>query len=219
MTTPQERKERSEQKILKRGIGINKWLPMIPPSSTVKLRDIDDICRRAIAALLSTQVAFEISNQNYKDVKFFVDLMKKFNVSDCLNAKEQNLVNAVFSQQDVTDVIWEYECYWSLVWALGLVDDIEDAGTVCDCETAVHLVADCGSYEEFRSKCKIRDIEEILDMLDLYYRYHWATVQHKWIDKELPIGDLNEEIVFERRRGLEWLISDEDNWYDISLDT
>lgn len=219
MTSPQERKERSEQKILKKGIGINKWLPMIPPSSTVKLRDIDDICRRAIAALLSTQVAFEISNQNYKDVKFFVDLMKQFNVSDCLNAKEQNLVNAVFSQQDVTDVIWEYECYWSLVWALGLVDDIEDAGTVCDCETAVHLVADCGSYEEFRSKCKIRDIEEILDMLDLYYRYHWATVQHKWIDKELPIGDLNEEIVFERRRGLEWLISDEDNWYDISLDT
>lgn len=219
MTTPQERKERSEQKILKKGIGINKWLPMIPPSSTVKLRDIDDICKRAIAALLSTQVAFEISNQNYKDVKFFIDLMKQFNVSDCLNVKEQNLVNAQFSEQDVIDVIWEYECYWSLVWALGLVDNIEDAGAVCDCETAVHLVADCADYEEFKSKCKMRDIEDILDMLDLYYRYHWATVQHKWIDKELPIGDLNEEIVYERRRGLEWLISDEDNWYDISLDT
>lgn len=219
MTSPQERKECSEQKIIKKGIGINRYLPMVPPSSAVKLRDIDDVCKRAIAALLSTQVAFEISNQNYKDVKFFIDLMYKFNVRDCLNPKEQNLVNAQFSAQDVTDVVWEYECYWSLVWALGLIGDIEDASSVCDCNTAVHLVADCEDFEEFKSKCRMRDIEEILDMLDLYYRYHWATVQNRWIDKQLPIGDLNEEIVYERRRGLEWLISDEDNWFDISLDT
>lgn len=219
MTTPQERKERSEQKILKKGIGINKYLPMIPPSNTVKLRDIDDVCKRAIAALLSIQIAFEISNQNYKDVKFFIDLMDNFNVRNCLNPKEQNLVNAMFSQQDVTDVVWEYECYWSLVWALGLIDNIEDAGSVCDCEKAVHLVADCGDFEEFKSKCRMRDVEEILDMLDLYYRYHWATVQHRWIDDKLPIGNLNEEVVYERRRGLEWLISDTDNWFDISLDT
>ena len=56
-------------------------------------------------------------------------------------------------------------------------------------------------------------------MLDLYYRYHWAVVQHEKIDKKCPIGGLNTDAVSERRRGLEWLISDTDDWNRISLDT
>ncbi len=34
-----------------------------------------------------------------------------------------------------------------------------------------------------------------------------------------PVGDISEEVVMERRRGLEWLIGGEDDWSDISLDT
>lgn len=221
MKTPEERKACSEQKIQAKGIAINAWLPMVPPSSEVTLKDTETVCRRAVAALLSTQIALDISNQDYGHVKFFIDLMNKFGVRDCLNPKEQNLVNGTFSQQDIADVVWEYECYWSLVWALGLIPDeaLEDAGTICDCQKASDLVAHCQSFAEFQSKCSMRDVEEILDMLDLYYRYHWATVEKKWVKPDLPIGNLNEEIVFERRRGLEWLICDTENWHDISLDT
>ena len=39
------------------------------------------------------------------------------------------------------------------------------------------------------------------------------------VDKTLPIGDLNMEVVFERRRGLEWLISQENDWHEIALHT
>lgn len=221
MKTPEERKALSEQKIQAKGIAINTWLPMVPPSSEVMLKDTETVCRRAIAALLSTQVALDISNQNYGHVKFFIDLMKKYGVMECLNTKERNLVNGTFSNQDAADVVWEYECYWSLVWALGLIadTDMEDAGKICDCQRAIRLVAECSGFEAFLSKCQMRDIEEILDMLDLYYRYHWATVEKKWVNPDLSIGNLNEEIVFERRRGLEWLISDQENWHDISLDT
>lgn len=38
-------------------------------------------------------------------------------------------------------------------------------------------------------------------------------------DKLTSIGALNPEVVVERRRGLEWLFSEEEDWNDISLDT
>lgn len=219
MILPEKRKENSEQKLIEKGIGINKSLPVIPTYDKIKLKDIDTVCKRAITSLISIQLAFDLPNQNDEDIRFILELMDKYNVKDCVNSKEQKLVNNEFSDQDLSDIVWEYECYWSLVWALGLIDDIEDAGGICDCDVAIHLVSDCDSYDEFKSKCKLRDIEEILDMLDLYYRYHWATVQQRCIDSNFPIGDLNEEVVFERRRGLEWLISDKNDWYDILLDT
>lgn len=219
MKTPQERKAISEKKIKAKGIGVFEGLPMIPPANEVCRKSLDDICKRAIAALLSTQIACDISEQRYDGVKFFIDHMKKFGVFDTLNEKEKHLVNGMFDQRDLVDVVWEYECFWALAWALGLVEDISDASQICDCEKAVHLVADCDSYETFRQNCKPRDIEEILDMLDLYYRYHWACVQNMHIDKNLPIGDLNMEVVFERRRGLEWLISQENDWHEIALHT
>ncbi len=219
MKTPQERKALSEQKIRAKGIGVFEGLPMIPPANEVCQKSLDAICKRAIAALLSTQIACDISEQQYGNVKFFIDLMKKYGVFDGLNEKEKHLVNGMFDQQDVVDVVWEYECFWALAWTLGLVEDISDASQICDCQKAVHLVSDCDSYEAFCRNCKPRDIEEILDMLDLYYRYHWACVQNMHVDKNLPIGDLNMEVVFERRRGLEWLISQENDWHEIALHT
>ena len=63
----------------------------------------------------------------------------------------------------------------------------------------------------------MRGIEEILDMLDLFYRYHWTTEDARLNLKKLP--KINGEVVAERRRGLEWLVSQEEDWNDISLDT
>ncbi|MBO7474834.1 MAG: DUF4272 domain-containing protein [Ruminococcus sp.] len=216
---PAERKANSEKIIAAKGIGINPGLPHTEPASQIKLRSLDEVCRRAIAALLSTQVGFGRSEQNDEDVNYFVGLMDYFGVKDCLNAKERRLVDGSYTQQDVIDVVWEYESYWTLVWALGLVDDITDAENICDCPQAVRFVSQSGSYEEFREKCSLRSADEIMDMLDLYYRYHWAVVQHESIDTKCPIGGLNTDAVSERRRGLEWLVCDTADWNDISLDT
>ena len=217
--TPAERKANSENIIAAYGIGINPGLQHTEPASQIKLRSLDEVCRRAIAALLSTQVGFGRSEQNDEDVNYFVGLMDYFGVKDCLNAKERRLVDGSYTQQDVIDVVWEYESYWTLVWALGLVDDITDAENICDCPQAVRFVSQSGSYEEFREKCSLRSADEIMDMLDLYYRYHWAVVQHESIDTKCPIGGLNNDAVSERRRGLEWLVCDTADWNDISLDT
>lgn len=54
-------------------------------------------------------------------------------------------------------------------------------------------------------------------MVDLYYRYYWAC-KEKIVNPETSIGRLNSDVVVERRRGLEWIISDTKDWYNISLD-
>lgn len=213
------RRNKSNEKIKSMGIACFEQLPMLEDSSQVKLRSLEAICKRAIACLLSTQIACDISDGNYEEsAELFEKLLKQYGVRECLNAAETRLFDGTYSEQDAINVVWTYEAYWSLVWALGLVEDISDSSDICDCEKAIRLVGDCASYEEFKQKCKLRNIEEILDMLDLYYRYHWATTE-KRINPETPIGNLNPDVVVERRRGLEWLISDEVDWFEISLDT
>jgi len=218
--TPEERRRINNDKIKSLGIACFENLPMIESSTDVNLKDIDTICKRAIASLLTIQVACDVASGNdYEESKvFFTDFLNRFDVSECLLEKEKKMFSGEYTHQDVLDISWTYEAYWSLVWALGLVNDMEIPDNICDCHMAVRLVGDCKNYKSFKKQCKPRDIEEILDMLDLYYRYHWAVVD-KSINPKTSIGNLNPSVVMERRRGLEWLISQEEDWNDISLDT
>lgn len=209
----------SNAKIKKQKIACYESLPCIESSNEVKLKSLDEICKRAMASFLVIQLACDINNGQYEEsVEIISNLLKKFNVFDCLNKKEKKILDGTFEMQDAIDIDWEYETYWSLIWALGLVDDISDASNICDCDYAINLFNESNSYEDFKSKCKLRDVNEILDMLDLYYRYHWACVE-KRVKPETSIGNLNPGVVVERRRGLEWLVSELQDWHDISLDT
>lgn len=104
----------------------------------------------------------------------------------------------------------------AICWILGLVDDISDGGMTCDCDSAIRFVLSTSSFEDFKSKCKLRSKEEILDMEDLYFRYEWAINENK-INLNASIGNLNSSNVRERYRGLKWALSNEDDWYNLSL--
>lgn len=218
----QIRRKKTQQTLERLKINYLDSLPYVETSNQVKLKDIDTICKRAIASLVMTQLACSITNgENYNQSKdFVIDLLKRYGVENCLNDLEKKLLLPDYTSQNVLDVEWEYECYWALCWALGLIEreEIDPPFYICDCNRAIALVAQCSSYKEFKNQCKMRNIEEILDMLDLFYNYHWACVD-KTINPTTQISELNNEIVFERRRALEWLFSKEEDWHDISLDT
>ncbi len=214
-----ERREKSNAKIKLMGLTCFEELPVIQDSSQIKLKELDEIGKKAIASLIAIQVAQDINKNEYENsIKFFKPMLEKYGVSDYLNSLERKMFDGNYSMQDAINVSWEYETYWTLVWALGLIGDISDASNICDCEKAIELVQSCETFEQFKSKCRLRDVEEILDMLDLYYRYDWA-VTDKRINPETEIGALNHGVVVERRRGLEWLISDQNDWHNITLDT
>lgn len=111
-----ERREKSNQIIKGMGIACLEELPMIEDSSQVKLKNIEDICKRAIACLISTQVACDIASDNYEEsIEFFKPLLESYGVSDELNSVEKRIFNGSYSKQDAIDIDWEYETYWALV--------------------------------------------------------------------------------------------------------
>ena len=67
-----ERRNNSNKKIKQLGIACLETLPVIEDSSQARLKDIDTICKRAIACLISTQLAIDISeNNDYDSSKIF----------------------------------------------------------------------------------------------------------------------------------------------------
>lgn len=220
---PEERREKSNAKIKTMGIACNENLPMIESSNDIKLKNLDEICKRAIACLISTQLACSIAQEeDYANARtVMLNLLKQYDAENDLLQKEKVLFDGNFTKQNVIDVVWTYETYWAIIWALDLITDKEmaNATETCNTERAIAVLLETSKdYEFFKSMCKLRNVEKILDMLDLFYRYHWACVE-KSIRPETSIGELNPEVVMERRRGLEWLISDKKDWNEISLDT
>ena len=215
-----ERRNRSNEIITKMGIECFPELPTIEEAKDVKLKSVDKICKRAIACLLSIQLACDIiEGNNYEESRnYFITFLRQFDVEDSLLPKEKKLFDGSYTMADAINVSWTYECYWALCWALGLINKMGYPKDVCNTKIAISFVSICNSYEDFKKKVKLRDVEEILDMLDLYYRYHWATVENS-VTGVAEIKELNLEVVAERRRGLEWLIKSDEDWFEIALNT
>lgn len=203
--------------LIQKNISLNPNLACLYKDEQVKIKSLDEICRRAIASLIVIQVACDINAGKYEESKeFFIPLLKRYDVSECLNSKEKRIMDGTYSKQDVVDIDWAYEAYWALVWFLGLTDEMADASKLCDCSKAMDFVISSKAFEDFKSKCNPRSVKELLDMEDLYYRYNWA-INEKRVNPNANIGNINPSNVIERRRALEWLLSNKEDWYEISL--
>ena len=227
ISTPQERRIKTLEKLKKQKIAVNEYLPLLPPGETVKLKSLEEVKKRALGSMISIQLACSIRNgEEYgESLSAIRQMMNEWNIStDDLLPKERVLILNKFTQKDntdeiskqsVIDIVWTYETYYSLIWSLDLIGDKElaDASKICNTVRAMSIA---GLINDIASG--LRNTEKILDMTDLFYCYHWACVE-KQIRPETSIGKLNWEVVTERRRGLEWLISDEKDWNHISLDT
>lgn len=209
------RRQKNNKFLTQNGISINENL--LYKDNNIQLKNMDDICKRALACLITTQIACDIPKGHYKrSLEFFLPLYDKFGVKNSLNSKEKKIIAGTYSNQDAIDMDWAYESYWAICWCLSLVDDIKNGGELCDCHKAIAFVRDSSSFEDFKSKCNLRNIDEIMDMSDLYYRYNWA-INNKLVDSNTNIGNLRKSNVIERRRALEWIISDVDDWYDLHI--
>lgn len=112
------------------------------------------------------------------------------------------------------NVSWTIECSYLLAWVLGLIST-EEMEAPCNLPDGSHglfkFVQPFHDFEDFKASCNLRQSSEIMDMFDLYYNYHWACVDNR-LNPDTNCGELNEEVVMERRKALEWLICKDKNW-------
>lgn len=217
--TPAERRNKTVERLKKEGVAINEQLPLLPSSEEVSFRSEDEIMNRIIAAYTAIQVACDIANG--KDHQQSVDYMLGF-MAKCkgdksyLLEKENKILEGKCSKQDVIDVAWTYEAVFTLMWAVGYkADKYEfDVSEKCSGEAVSYdmvLIANGTSSKPNLKK------EKVLDALDLFRCYQWACAE-KAKNPETPIGNIDPEVVAERLRALEWLISGEKDWFNIKLD-
>lgn len=212
-----KRREQNNKFLSKKNIAFSNSLISRWDEDKVTLKSHEEICKRAIACLILIQISCDIRKNNKEEsLKFFMPMLEKFGVMDVLNSKEKRIIDGTYTEQDIIDMDWAYEAYWALCWSLKLVKDISDGGEICDCQKAIKFVINSDSLKDFMKLTKLRKTDEILDMLDLYYRYNWA-INDSRINPNSSIGSLNPSIVIERRRALEWIVSDAGDWYDIEM--
>lgn len=223
-TTPEgrQRKETSLAYLKEKQVPYLESLPELPPLSELKVRSREEIARRAVALLIVIQYACDVAQEGDLPASkaFVADLLDKFGVADELTGDERDLLaQEAPSRQAAINIAWQYEAYWALLWALGLLDSLDFPDHTCDCEFAIQAVSSCDSFAEFLDKTTLRQPESILDEADKIYRLHWACVNDRIQGRE-PAAGLNESVVMERRRALFWMIGYRDEaWDDIRMDT
>ncbi len=220
MKSVKQRKQESISKLKQQGIPYIEHLPVIESFDEACIRSAEEIAKRAITCLLTVQIACDINNNKYdqptKD--FFIGLFNQYEVADQLTAKESAILNDQAAPQDVINMVWKYESYWVLLWALGIVDELNYPDQVVDCDFAIQAVSSCDSFDTFMQKTQLREIEQILDEADLIYRYDWACVEARLKQRPTP-ANLNASVVLERHAALNWLIQYDADWDEPDVNT
>lgn len=226
--TDQEIKQEVIKKLKKQGISYNEKMLNELKINNVKVKAAEEVKKRALANMLVIQLACSIrNNENYTNsLLFVIQQMKNWNlkIEDLLPKEKLLLHNKFtqkdnpneFTQQDIIDIVWTYECNWSLLWALDLITDKEliDASKLCNTERAMAISGMINGITSLR----LRNIDKILEKVYLFYCYQWALDEKK-NNPNIKTGNLNYEVVVERRRGLQWLIDEEKDWNNITLAT
>ncbi|WP_418301922.1 DUF4272 domain-containing protein [Lysinibacillus fusiformis] len=217
-----QRKNKTLAYLKKNGIPYTDSLPQLPSMKDCQFKTKEDITGRAVALLIVIQFACDVAQgENIGESRdFFINMLRKYKVEASLTDNERAFLNDQQPNvQEAINISWQYEAYWTLIWALGFVEKLDFPDGVCDCEYAIQVVSNCETFEQFYLQSAMRSQEEILEETDKIYRLHWACVDSRIQEQTAPAG-MNESIVMERRRGLFWLIGHQnEDWDTISMNT
>lgn len=214
-----DRKNRSIKILQEQGIPYLEELPVIQTSAEVKGKTVEEIVKRAIVLCIACNFASDIiSNKKRRYIKeskkFFNKLLDTYNVKDVMT-KDEKLLFDKMDKNIAVQLSWQFEGYLILLWTLGLVDKVPFPDTLVEPDSVTAVVSACDTYRELLEKCRLRDVNEVLDLADLTYRYNWYCVEAKINDEDTII---NPEIVMERHRALLWLLSDV-KWDKVEINT
>ena len=205
--TAQERKNRSIAILVSQGVPYIEHLPLRYETEEVTPRDKKEVIERVACSFSSIMCALSITKNKYTEedrVYMTQDFLSaKYHALELLTPREQQVIAGTISEAGAINAVWKYEAVWALLWALGIVEELSLPSEICDCDLVMGTMRRFKGLDDFMANTTLRPLEEILQALDLHYRYHWAAVNAR-VNGSDPAG-IDEEVVMERRAGLEWL--------------
>jgi len=206
------RKQKNTQLVQAMGLPTLEHLPVVEDETEITPRTAQEVAQRCLA------VAIAAVKGETGDQELIEELVKEYGAREYFSPEEKKFIdNPNPSAQDRANFGWRYECAHVLLWSLGYVDKLQPPGEICNVAQEMGVVRDAGP-DGLIQNARPRPLSEILDQADLYYRLHWAAIELRLQGKDS--GAVDEEIVMERHRALNWLIRylDQD-WDDVTTDT
>jgi len=226
-----ERKERSERFLRERGVLINPNLPRIEDENEAKFRTPEEMLKRGICALMTTQIAMDCLSDEDGDIKesaeFFGGMICRFGLEDELTEDEMPFFALMENDEELPDeqtasnMAWRVEMCFPLFWACGLCSELPYPGEVSNfVGELAQKIMPCESFDELKKLLNPRSKAEILDEADLIFRMDWACVEARIKGAE-PSGGLNPDVVVERHKGLNWIVGayDSEDWDSVVPNT
>ncbi len=210
---PNERKKASLQILNRENVPYIKHLRNLPDDDFFTLLPLETVVKRAIALNLISRRA------DGESAEWFAEKIKQYQLEDTIS-EEENIFNEDDSPEDYIVIMFSQrmEACWLLLWALRLIPDLSRPDNFANAERANEIV-DSRSIDQFLIEAKLRSKSEILDALDLHFRYHWAVVDAELYGKKSPTG-LKPDVVYQRHYALNWLTQyREQEWDEITTDT
>jgi hypothetical protein len=207
----QARKSRSIAMVKALGLPHTERLPVVEDETDIQHRSGQEVAKRCIAVALCA-VKGETNDQKLID-----QLVETYSAGAYFSPAEIEFIRAPSPErQKLIDFCWMYECAHVFLWALGHINALNAPNVICEVAKEVGLIRDAGAA--FVNEAKLRPLAELLDMVDLYYRLHWAAIDLRL--KGNKSKEIDEGIIRERHRALNWLTRYmNQDWDDVATDT
>lgn len=219
-----QRRGRSMALAREHGVYVTQWLPLLPCAAQAHCRSPQEVAQRAVALLAVSLYAECLLGEKFsveESRAFLQDAVGRFaGIEGFFSPAERAYLSAVApTESDSIQFLWQYENCWVMEWALGLADTLDYPDHICDVPQTVHLLRGFDSMEALLAASHPRTPEELLDAADLIYRLDWACVDARLNGLPAPAG-LDDGVVTERHRALNWLIGDGDApWDEVDIST
>lgn len=206
-----EIKAKNDALISEKGYRFNAFLPIL---ETPALRSLTEIKGRMSVMNALINIAFEAPTYIIKD------WIESHNLSEFLSESENEVLkteNEDLTQLQINTLLWNLESLWAFMWLTEMIDTLNPEEFVGD-SMALLLP----NLQENESNDKLENLEiirhelEVYTMLDYYYRLHWYCVDERINDRE---AQLNEGVIYERRKALEWAFNRESDWDEVEMST
>ena len=208
-----EVKKESERIILEKGGKTLDWLPCL--ERTENMRSNDELIDRALILNALINIHFQAP------IAIIKGWIEQYGLTSSLSEYEKELLekkNEDVTEQENINLYWNIEALWALMWVGNLIDDLPIDKRVEDYQAELCPNLERGEDDsKFRQTMKIRTKEEIFRKLDLYFRAHWYTFNGEL--NKYSTGKMDNSVIMERRKALEWIIDNNLDWDNIPLNT
>ncbi|MDR0194596.1 MAG: DUF4272 domain-containing protein [Myroides sp.] len=197
--------------IASKGYRYIEWLPI---HEEPKLRSFKEVIGRMSVMNALINISFGAPTDYIKE------WIREEGLTSSLSKWEKEILTKdqeELSEFEINSLRWYLEGLWALMWVTQMANELDETQWIPNSMASMLPNLEEGDDNSILNNLtEMRSEIEIYTMMDYYYRLHWYCVDERIKDQQATI---NEGIIYERRRALEWLLDIESDWDNIEMGT